>query len=91
MRSSTILTIASSIAAASAGVVPPVKYDGIAERSDELVTRDCSSHPSGSYWTSLSSPVLGGCAWYYCNGNNIEKWIDCGVSGCALHNGVPGC
>lgn len=33
----------------------------------------------------------GTCAWYYCQGGNLEKWIDCGSRGCIYQNGQPAC
>jgi len=52
------------------------------------VNADCAGHATGSYWTGISDPSKGGCAWYYCQGNDIVKWIDCGRGACS--NG-PGC
>ena len=67
------------------------------EPNDHVVKRDCTGDftlgetwPSGSFWGYLSPE--GGCAWYYCNGDQTELWIDCGEQGCEEFNGdVPGC
>ena len=62
-----------------------------------LTVAKCAQHESGDYWTGISDPNKGGCAWYFCSGDQILKWIDCGRGACRKNPSndpkkpVPGC
>ena len=48
-----------------------------------LTVAKCYEHDSGDYWTSATSEK-GGCSWYFCQGDQIQKWIDCGLGACRI-------
>lgn len=84
MQFNALLAVFASCSLASAAALPA------ADNSASLL--EARSCPAGDYHTGSRAGPAGGCAWYYCNGNTYQLWIDCGPRGsCTTRGGRPAC
>ena len=84
MKIATLAVVATGIFTATAAPTAEANAEG-----DGQLPSTCNY---GDYYRGSRPIGIPGCAWYWCNGQKYELWIDCGPGNtCVEQDGAPAC